>query len=298
MALAHSAKFAAVTAALLAPLVAATARTGSFSAQPYAATPVMQFEDFDFHGEGIVYDPVRDQVLLGTLANADSAVSGRIYAVPYANPSLFEDDEDAQVVYKEADMTLIFTGAAFIPSIAGLEMDPTDPDVVWAATGDYPPDASSPCGVAQIEISSGQLLMYIDLTTHRSTSTDTGACMPNDLVFDDNGDLYVTDFTGYQVWKIALSDSKNVSVVSNDITYLCNENSGVCPPDTQDVYSSNGPNGIEYVDGRLIVAVSGSRMVMLDLANATAAPTIIAQFPADGIQGCDGELIALTFNLI
>ena len=92
--------------------VAAVAREGSFSTQPYAASPVMQFEGFDFYPEGIAYDPKRDRVLIGTLSNADSAVNGRIYAAPYASPSFFGDDDDAGVVYRESDMTLVFDGTS------------------------------------------------------------------------------------------------------------------------------------------------------------------------------------------
>lgn len=49
----------------------------------------------------------------------------------------------------------------------------------------------------------------------------------------------------------------------------------------------NGPNGIEYVNGKLLVAVSPDRLVTIDLTN-TSFPAIVGQFPADGIQGCDG----------
>ena len=272
-------------------IVRAVDRTGSFSTQPYVANPIMNFEGFDFYGEGITYDSARDQVLVGTLSNAASSVSGKIYAVPYVNPVLFgnddDDDEENGVVYEEDDMVLVFDGDESILSIAGLEMDPSNPDVVWAATGQFPATATSPCGVAQIDISSGALLQHIDLSDYRSASS--GVCMSNDLVFDDAGDVYVTDFYGYQVLKIAVvTDSNSVSVVSDDITYLCNENSGVCPPEEQQLYSTNGPNGIEYVNGRLIVAVSADRMVWIDLAN-TSYPEIISQFPADGVQGCDGK---------
>lgn len=90
-------------------LAEGVSRTGSFSKQPYTADPVMQFEGFNFYGEGIAYDSKRDRVLLGTMSNPNSAVSGRIYAVPYVSPTFFAaDDDGAKVVYEESDMILIY----------------------------------------------------------------------------------------------------------------------------------------------------------------------------------------------
>ena len=97
-------------------------------------------------------------------------------------------------------------------SFAGLQTDPADPDVVWGAANYYPPDENSPCGVAKIDVSSGSMLDYIDLTLYRSAAT--GVCMPNDLIFDNDGNLYVTDFYGYQVWGIALATDSSVSVIN------------------------------------------------------------------------------------
>lgn len=279
------------------PLVTALERSGSFSTQPYVASAVMTFEDFDFYGDGMAYDSLRDYILIGTTSNSGSQVAGRIYGVPYVSPALFAE-ADSRVVYGGEDsMALIFGGSDLIPSFAGLEMDPADSDIVWAAAGVRSPDASSPCGIAKIDIQTGSLLQYYDLTGHRSVYNSNGACLPNDIVFDDAGNLYATDFYGYQVWKIALSTDSAVSVVSDDIALLCNEYSGPCPPNEQSSTISNGPNGIEFVDGNLIVAVSSNRMVKLDLVNVSDS-AVIAQFPQDGIQGCDGNYIMCSHQII
>lgn len=169
-----------------------------------------------------------------------------------------------------------------IKSIAGLQMDHTDPDVVWAATGTFPATTTSSCGVAKIDISTGMLLQYIDLSGLKGV---TGICMPNDLVFDTAGDLYVTDFFGYQVWKIATSTDFAVSVIADEISALCDQATGTCNP--ADGFDFNGPNGIEYVNGKLIVSVSGTKIISIDLQNASAI-AVVAQFPQDGVQGCDG----------
>lgn len=110
-------------------------------------------------------------------------------------------------------MLTIFVNCLFsnTVSFAGLEMDPTDPDIVWAASNTFPPNENSPCGVAKINIATGTVSQYIDLSGYKSAAT--GVCMPNDLVFDDNGNLYVTDFYGYQVWSISTADF-SVSVVN------------------------------------------------------------------------------------
>lgn len=94
---------------LLPVLGYSASRTGSFTTQPYAANGIMRFS-FSFFGEGIEYDYSRDRVLLGTLSNSASTVPGRIYAVPYVNPSIYEDNDnnDNFVEFGESDMTLIF----------------------------------------------------------------------------------------------------------------------------------------------------------------------------------------------
>ena len=78
----------------------------------------------------------------------------------------------------------------------------------------------------------------------------------------------------------------------SDTAVLCAPSGGPCPPEAQGLYSQNGPNGIEYIDGRLIVAVSPDRLVAIDLNNASF-PSVIAQFPEDGVQGCDGTFSEL-----
>ena len=100
-----------VLAALFPAVSVATARIGSYSTQPYAATPIMNIT-FDFYGEGIAYDVARDRVLLGTFGTPGSTVNGRIYGVPYVDPDLYEDD-DVQIVYGETDMTLVYYDPAW-----------------------------------------------------------------------------------------------------------------------------------------------------------------------------------------
>jgi hypothetical protein len=87
----------------------AAARTGSFSVQPYAANPIMGFT-YNFYPEGIEYDSKRDRVLLGTLSSGGPGVQGKIFAVPYVNPEVYNDD-DARVVYSQDDMTTVFSNS-------------------------------------------------------------------------------------------------------------------------------------------------------------------------------------------
>jgi hypothetical protein len=180
---------------------------------------------------------------------------------------------------------IIFICSA-IKSIAGLQIDPVDKDVVWAATSDYPPTDTSPCGAAKIQISTGILLNYFDFTGVKNPSTNR--CMSNDLIFDNSGNLYVTDFFGYQIIKVALATDSSVSVLVRNDSVLCNSASGPCPPEVQEQFSANGPNGIEFVNNKLIVAVSSNRIVTVDLSNGNAL-FIVSQFPSDGIQGADGR---------
>ncbi len=83
----------------------ATSRTGSFSTQPYVANPIMGFS-YSFFGEGIEYDSLRDRVLLGTLSSGGPSVQGRIFAVPYVDPEVYDDD--FRVVYDQAAMVPVY----------------------------------------------------------------------------------------------------------------------------------------------------------------------------------------------
>lgn len=172
-----------------------------------------------------------------------------------------------------------------IPGFLGLEIDPTDSDIVWAAVAILPPTTSSACAVAKVNIVTGALEAYYDFSPFRS-SYGNMKCAANDLVFDDNNNLYVTDYYGYQIFKVA-SDGA-VSVFASDTTYLCNPNSGSCPPTEDTTFSSNGPNGIEYVNGNLIVGVQSDRMVRIVVS--TAALSTIAITPAGAVQQPDGKL--------
>ena len=84
----------------------AAPRMGSFSVQPYAANPIMGFT-YSFFPEGIEYDSKRDRVLLGSLSSGGPSVQGRIFAVPYVNPEVYNDN-DARVVYSQEDMITVF----------------------------------------------------------------------------------------------------------------------------------------------------------------------------------------------
>ena len=172
-----------------------------------------------------------------------------------------------------------------VKNIAGLQMDPLDLDVVWAATSDYPPTTTSPCGVIKVNIATGELVQSIDFSSLRSTSTSR--CMINDIIFDEAGNLYATDFFGYQIIKVDASLG-TASVIADDVNFLCVDSiTDPCPPGTQTMYATNGPNGIEYRDGKLIVAVSPNRIVTVNLANESSL-AVVSQYPSDGIQGCDG----------
>ena len=172
-------------------------------------------------------------------------------------------------------------------------MDPSDSDIVWAATGYFPPTDSTPCGAAKINIATGQMELYYDFTPFRSTYGNN-KCMSNDLIFDENNNLYVTDFYGYQIIKVAgaaastADGNETISVAYNDTSYLCNTDGGSsCPPAASNDYPLNGPNGIEYLDDTLLVAVSPTRLVKIDMA--TGDYTTVTQVPEGSIQGADGE---------
>jgi hypothetical protein len=167
-------------------------------------------------------------------------------------------------------------------------MDKNNADIVWAATADYPPTNDSPCGVVKVNIVTGMEEKYYDLTPFRSSYS--GKCMSNDIVFDDDSNFYVTDFYGYQIIKVnTLTD--DITVLTSDEALLCNPQSGSCPPEAESLYSTNGPNGIEFDGNYLIVAISTNRVVRVD--KVTGAALVIEQFPPDAIQGADG----MTYNL-
>jgi hypothetical protein len=169
-------------------------------------------------------------------------------------------------------------------------MDPVDLDVVWAATSEYPPTTTSSCGVIKVNIATGELLQSIDFSSLRSATTSR--CMINDIIFDDAGNLYATDFFGYQI--IRVDTLLGIpSVIADDVNFLCVDSAtDPCPPENQALYATNGPNGIEYRDGKLIVAVSPSRIVTVNLLNESSL-AVVSQYPSDGIQGCDG-----TFDIV
>jgi hypothetical protein len=174
-------------------------------------------------------------------------------------------------------------------------MDPVNPDIVWAATSDFPPTGTSACGVISVDISTGLVIKSYDFSNFRSTATQR--CMTNDIIFDNVDNMYVTDFYGYQIFKVAGASTCTdqnlcVSVIAKDPSYLCVDSaSDPCPPyavdETQQPIALNGPNGIEYFEGKLIVAVSPTRMVSINLVSSNTM-SVISQLPVDGIQGCDG----------
>jgi len=206
-----------------------TDRTGPFSVQPYSATRSMGIT-YSFYGEGIEYDPSRDRVILGSIGE------GKIYSIPYFR----SENEDERVVYDLEDMMVEFAGGdSRIPAIVGLEMDPFDPDAVWGAVGLYPPTAETSCGVAKFSLKYKNLSAFYDFESVKNPFNDK-RCMANDIVFDADGNLYATDFFGYQVIKVALASDSSVSVLVSDPDYLCDTTLGMeCPGGT---YDYNGPN--------------------------------------------------------
>lgn len=157
---------------------------------------------------------------------------------------------------------------------------------VWAATAYFPPTATTPCGVAKINYVTGVVDAYYNFSS-LSSSFNGYKCMSNDLIFDATGNLFVTDFYGYQVFKVALATDSSVSVAYSDTSYLCVGSE--CPPSAGNDYALNGPNGIEFINNNLIVAVSPSRIVKINLADDSY--TTVMQIPSDGIQGADGMYV-------
>jgi hypothetical protein len=137
---------------------------------------------------------------------------------------------------------------------------------------------------------------YYDFTPFRS-SYNGFRCMTNDLIFDGAGNLYATDFYGYQVLQI--TPGGNVSVAYSDTDYLCNPSGSTCPPSPDNDYPLNGPNGIEYIDGALLVGISPNRLVKIDLSVSPLdnAYSIVTQTPSDGLQGIDGMCQRIVHNL-
>ena len=155
--------------------------------------------------------------------------------------------DGVQVMLGEDDMVEVFAGDTnLMPGIFGLEMEPSSyagsSSHVWAAGGLYPPTTTSPCGVGRINIETGVMEAYYDFTPLRSATYAGGRCLANDITFDDDNNIYVTDSFGYQVFTIDYATNQT-SVFLDDINFLCSESSN-CMMD--DVCTLCGYNCIIY----------------------------------------------------
>jgi hypothetical protein len=84
-------------------VITSISRTGSFSTQPFEATPAMLFSS-SFFGEGLEYDAQRDRILLSSLNTGGSG--GKIYSVPYYN----SQNGNLRVTYDFEDMEVVYNG--------------------------------------------------------------------------------------------------------------------------------------------------------------------------------------------
>jgi hypothetical protein len=243
----------------------ATPRTGPYSVQPYAAVPSMKFT-YSFFGEGIEYDVKQDRVLLGSLGERNR----HIYSVPYFNGI-------TPTTYDLADMKLVWNGTAgsgssdLPPSVAGLEIDPIDPDIVCAVLNSFPPKSGDDCGVAKVNFRTGVMETYYSFKSLAS-SYNGNKCMTNDIVLDSKGkNAYLTDFYGYQI--IQLETVTGTSSVLDDSfrsNCLCDTSVTSCPPDINNLYPLNGPNGIEIMDAgdsALLIGISSTKLCRYTFAS-------------------------------
>eukprot|EP01120_Amphizonella_sp_Union-15-10_P009001 TRINITY_DN3327_c0_g1_i1.p1 TRINITY_DN3327_c0_g1~~TRINITY_DN3327_c0_g1_i1.p1 ORF type:complete len:390 (-),score=65.53 TRINITY_DN3327_c0_g1_i1:18-1187(-) len=228
----------------------------STNAQPEIIT--LEASQNNLRPEGIEYDP-RLGFILGSVALTQLfAVADTGVTTPWGpdfghNSVGLEIDYNNQIVYAATTNTTLFLGQ--IPTFQA--------------------------GVVAISFA-GQILYNVDLTHVFQYNSTTGLHLANDLVFDSNGNVYVTDSLGWQVWR----------VLRNGTAEVFYSNQTVLAGDFSPGLNGLGPNGILIDEEKniLLVAVvdtvTGGKLVKIDLTTKNAKFVTIA----NNVAGFDGLL--------
>ena len=155
--------------------------------------------------ESIEYDVTNNRLVVGSIS------TGRIIGIPL--PLV------GKPVYDASSVHTYFEGGTAgqndsVVGTAGLQVDPADPCILYAAVGKYPAykGPGTQIGVATINLCSGspsRPAYFTDLTT---LAKGYGS-MCNDIAAPlwANGDLYVTDYLGNQLIRVRGQNSASPS---------------------------------------------------------------------------------------
>ena len=284
------------------------ARTSPYNVQPFSANPSMYLED-SFFGEGMEYDKKENRVLLGSLSR--SSTKNYIYSYPYYNgddPRRFTAN-DAEIAW-DGKVPL---GTTLPPNLAGLQIDPSNEDIVWAAVAQFPPSNTSDCGIVKIDFRKNQFLNYYSfrplVDNHVITLNGQARCLTNDIIVSEGGEIvYVTDFYGYRVFGLDTSNG-NTTIIADDVSSLCDDSVTSCPADASNMYPLNGPNGIEIafvpdnLNQFLVIGVASSKLAIFPISSSKSFPSygqVSNAYiqPAGALQGIDGIIFDKEKNFL